>query len=143
MDASFLDRFLKHIHENGRKDAEGNLVDPPVYENPPLEEDGEPTPIKIVLGLENGNVIRGHVVSAEQWFQINTAGNFSAKRVDKEVVTVEGSWPAGVAYRPDDAERFSTIYLTMVEFLSGNQWVSGCSVGIKTDKVSYCGDQYL
>ncbi len=139
MDAHFLELLLKRIHDNRLTDDQGNPIDPPTYGN----GNSVDNPVKIVLGLNNGNVIRGHVVSAERWLEINTFGNTAPKRIDGDEQQVEGSWPAELGYSPDDAERFSTIYLTMVEFLSGDRWVSGCSVGVKTDKVTYSGDQYL
>lgn len=133
MSEDFLGRLLAHIHANA------STVDGiPIYENT------DHSPINIILGLTNGNVIRGQIVSAERWLQINTFGNSAPKLLENgESFDAAGSWPPGFVYAPDDAERFSTIYLTMVEFLSGDRWISGCSVCVGTGRVEYQGDQYL
>lgn len=102
-------------------------------------ENDEGQPIKLVIGLDNGVVCRGHVVSAERWLKLNMFGS-SGPKVGFD--NVSGAWPTGFNYAPSDGERFTTVYLTMVEFLSGGGWVSGCSIAVNAEKIIFLGDQY-
>ncbi|MEI2618926.1 MAG: hypothetical protein V9F06_15050 [Thermomicrobiales bacterium] len=99
-------------------------------------------PIKLVIGLDSGAVLRGHLVSRSDWFQINSVNGEGNKIVNGETRVVPGSWPADLVVEPD-TDTHDAIYLTMVEFLSGDTWVSGCSVAVDRSTVIICGDQYF
>ncbi len=103
-------------------------------------DNGEP--IKLVVGLDNGVVYRGHVIDPGEWVKINTVGGAGAKIVEGRVREVPGSWPSDTSYVPG-GDQFDMIFMTMVEFLSGDRWVSGCSVAVDTHRVVFCGDQYF
>lgn len=121
MVSDLVGALLDHFHRNDYKNPNGD-------------------PIKLVIGLDNGVVYRGHVVSGERWLEINTFGVTSPK-----VGTdgVDGSWPPKFEYAFPEGDHRNTIYLTMVEFLSGDTWVSGCSLAADTKRVVIWGDQYL
>lgn len=94
------------------------------------------SPIKMVVSLDNGIVLRGHVISAETWLSLNTFGSGASS--DDEA---QGSWPDGVEFSPDD-DRFHMMYMCHVEYLSGGQWVAGSTIHFSTSKAMALGDQY-
>ncbi|MCO5178036.1 MAG: hypothetical protein M9890_13850 [Thermomicrobiales bacterium] len=94
------------------------------------------SPIKMVVSLDNGVVLRGHVISAEEWLSLNTRGGDASR--DEEA---QGSWPEGVAFSPDD-DRYCMMYMSHVEYLSGGQWVAGSTIHFSSGKAIALGDQY-
>lgn len=125
--------------------------------NAEYRNNGEP--IKLVIALDNGTVYRGHLVSPEEWLEINSVdGRTGQGWVGGRERAVPGSWPktftdpkvqerikqtAQVASRDgNDGTTYTMIFMTMVEFLSGDHWVSGSSMATETNKVIACGEQY-
>lgn len=104
--------------------------------------DGDP--IKLVVGLDNGVVYRGHIVARTDWLELNTvAGKGRKYTANRESQETPGSWRENPDYAPGDDDDHNVVYMTMVEFLSGGQWVSGCSLACETDKIVIAGDQYF
>jgi len=97
---------------------------------------GDNLPIKMVVSLDNGVVLRGHVISAEEWLSLNTFGS-GASRDDEP----QGSWPEGVTFDPGD-DSFCMMYMSHVEYLSGGGWVPGSTIHFSTSKAMALGDQY-
>lgn len=118
--------------------------------------DGDP--IKLVIALDNGSVYRGHLVSFEEWLEINSIDRTSPGWVGGRERPVRGSWPKAItdpdvltrirekekaAASEEEADITHTmIFMTMVEFLSGDRWVSGSSMATDAKKVVACGEQY-
>ncbi len=146
-------------------------------------------PIKLVVALKSGVVLRGHLVSADAWLAINSVAGQGRTWVGRREIPTPGSWPTDVKLpdeeraiqdaankvaereaakkaaqeaeakgdpeaakkaardAQDDGDqlsdpRYTMIFMTTVEYLSGDRWVNGSSMAMDVDSVEACGDQY-
>lgn len=118
------------------------------------------TPINLVIALTNGVVYRGQLVDPDEWLSINSIAGKGHTWVGRRGIPAPGSWPEDVKL-PDDQRAikeaaraaaakgepqgdptYTMIFMTMVEYLSGDRWVTGSSMATDVDKVVACGDQY-
>ena len=89
---------------------------------------------KIVLALDNGVVLRGRIVSPDEFLRINSRLN-------------DGHWPDPEAdgfrypFGPDDPKEF--VHLTDVEYLSGGVWVAGSTARVGVSIVKMAGEKYF
>lgn len=104
-----------------------------------LEESGYPDPtdekqrVQIILGLDNGVVLRGTIVSPQRFMEENGRSK-------------GGTWP------DPDPERFpvplrhdpptSYIHLVNVNYLSGGTWTEGSTARVGIDKVAFAGEKF-
>ena len=76
---------------------------------------------------------------------IREAAKKAAREVDgdtAEKAAEEAVWKARKAAAREHEPQHTMIFMTMVEFLSGDRWVTGSSMATDTNKVVACGEQY-
>ena len=88
---------------------------------------------KIVLALDNGVVLRGRIVSPDEFLRINSRLN-------------DGHWPDPEADRftypfgTDDPKEF--VHLTDVKYLSGGVWTEGSTARVDIRFVMMAGEKF-
>ena len=108
-----------------------------------------PKGVKALLVLENGVVLRGQIVSPDQFMIINqkpTDDNSKRAQTIADVGlqrTADGSWPPGFTYPQAANEPPSNyVHLIDVEFMTASGWVASSTARIPTRKVIALGDQW-
>ncbi len=91
-----------------------------------LEAEGYPEGVELTLGIDNGVVYRGVVVSPERWIDDNR----------------RGGWPDTFQYPLAQEPAHNTIHMIDVKYLSAGTWVAGSNAAVKVDRVTFLGDQH-
>ncbi len=99
------------------------------YQNP----NNPSQPYKIVLILDSGVVLRGTIISPDDFLRANSWRN-------------DGHWPDpevdGFVYPTEIDTPTDFVHLTDVEYLSGSGWVSGSTVRVGINVVQAAGEKY-
>ena len=88
---------------------------------------------KIVLALDNGVVLRGRIVSPDEFLRINSRLS-------------DGHWPDpeadgfGYPFGTDDPKEF--VHLADVNYLSGGAWTEGSTARVDIRFVMMAGEKY-
>jgi hypothetical protein len=111
-----------------------------------------PNGVKVMLVLDNGRVLRGLVVSPDDFMVINWhVDDPSPEKTQREAVlarvnprnTAAGSWPSGFTFPLAQIDCPSNyVHLVDVEIFGCDGWVESSSTRIANNNIIACGDQW-
>jgi hypothetical protein len=115
-------------------------------------QDPFPSGVKVLLVLDNGRVLRGLVVSPDDFMVINWhVDDPSTEKDTRDAVlarvnprsTADGSWPPGFTFPLAQIDCPSNyVHLVDVEICGCDGWVESSSTRINTNNIIACGDQW-